>query len=113
MTLNASGGDIDVPAQVCTNSYQLEHAHAHTRALYGMAHTKGGATAHAHPQPFCMRVPFSVSVFTAAVWCAPAVRVPLVHSLINHFRQKCKIKRELGLAYSTCEVRACEPRKYA
>ena len=26
--------------------------------------------------------------FTAAVWCAPALRVPLVHSLINHFRQK-------------------------
>ena len=26
--------------------------------------------------------------FTAAVWCMPALRVPLVHSLINHFRQK-------------------------
>ena len=38
--------------------------------------------------PFCTRVPFSVSVFTAAVWCVPALRVPLVHSLINHFRQK-------------------------
>ena len=25
--------------------------------------------------------------FTAAVWCVPALRVPLVHSLINHFRQ--------------------------
>ena len=37
--------------------------------------------------PFCTRVPFSVSVFTAAVWCVPALRVPLVHSLINHFRQ--------------------------
>ena len=24
----------------------------------------------------------------AAVWCVPALRVPLVHSLINHFRQK-------------------------
>ena len=24
---------------------------------------------------------------TAAVWCVPALRVPLVHSLINHFRQ--------------------------
>ena len=23
--------------------------------------------------------------FTAAVWCVPALRVPLVHSLINHF----------------------------
>ena len=26
--------------------------------------------------------------FTAAVWCVPALRVPLVHSLINHFRHK-------------------------
>ena len=26
--------------------------------------------------------------FTAAVWCVPALRVPLVHSLINHFRKK-------------------------
>ena len=36
------------------------------------------------------RVPFSpcVGSFTAAVWCVPALRVPLVHSLINHFRQK-------------------------
>ena len=25
--------------------------------------------------------------FTAAVWCVPALWVPLVHSLINHFRQ--------------------------
>ena len=25
--------------------------------------------------------------FTAAVWCVPALRVPLVHSLINHFHQ--------------------------
>ena len=25
---------------------------------------------------------------SAAVWCVPALRVPLVHSLINHFRQK-------------------------
>ena len=25
---------------------------------------------------------------TAAVWCVPALRVPLVHSLINHFRQR-------------------------
>ena len=33
--------------------------------------------------PFCTRVPFSVSVFTAAVWCVPALRVPLVHSLIR------------------------------
>ena len=26
-------------------------------------------------------------IFTAAVWCVPALRVPLVHSQINHFRQ--------------------------
>ena len=26
-------------------------------------------------------------VFTAAMWCVPALRVPLVHSLINRFRQ--------------------------
>ena len=31
--------------------------------------------------------------FTAAVWCVPALRVPLVHSLINHFRQNAKIER--------------------
>ena len=30
---------------------------------------------------------FSVGFFTAAVWCVPALRVPLVHSQINHFRQ--------------------------
>ena len=29
-----------------------------------------------------------VGFFTAAVWCVPVLRVPLVHSLINHFRQK-------------------------
>ena len=29
----------------------------------------------------------SCRFFTAAVWCVPALRVPLVHSLINHFRQ--------------------------
>ena len=39
----------------------------------------------------CRKAPFSVSVFTAAVWCVPALRVPLVHSLIrvlglNNFR---------------------------
>ena len=33
-----------------------------------------------------------MSVFhTAAVWCVPALRVPLVHSLINHFRQISKV----------------------
>ena len=31
-----------------------------------------------------------VGFFTAAVWCVPALRVPLVHSLINHFRKKKK-----------------------
>ena len=39
--------------------------------------------------------------FTAAVWCVPALRVPLVHSLINHFRQK---KRGAS-AFSICVVR--------
>ena len=29
--------------------------------------------------------------FTAAVWCVPALRVPLVHSLINHFIAKMNI----------------------
>ena len=44
---------------------------------------------HPQAQPFCTRVLFSVSgFFTAAVWCVPALRVPLVDSLINHFRQK-------------------------
>ena len=33
--------------------------------------------------------------FTAAVWCVPALRVPLVHSLINHFRQKLGPLKEL------------------
>ena len=36
--------------------------------------------------------------FTAAVWCVPALRVPLVHSLINHFRQndtRCVTARSL------------------
>jgi hypothetical protein len=33
-----------------------------------------------------------VGFFTAAVWCVPALRVPLVHSLINHFRKKKKKK---------------------
>ena len=47
--------------------------------------------------PFCTRVPFSVSVFTAAVWCVPALRVPLVHSLINHFRQNFDGSERFGL----------------
>ena len=33
--------------------------------------------------------------FTAAVWCVPALRVPLVHSLINHFRQSGVCERSL------------------
>ena len=32
-----------------------------------------------------------VGFFTAAVWCVPALRVPLVHSLINHFRQNMQL----------------------
>ena len=41
--------------------------------------------------PFALARPgtfLRVGSFTAAVWCVPALRVPLVHSLINHFRQK-------------------------
>ena len=34
--------------------------------------------------------------FTAAVWCVPALRVPLVHSQINHFRQKNAPRRQEG-----------------
>ena len=40
--------------------------------------------------PFALARPgtfLRVGFFTAAVWCVPALRVPLVHSLINHFRQ--------------------------
>ena len=37
-----------------------------------------------------------VGFFTAAVWCVPALRVPLVHSLINHFRQKKQIRTPLS-----------------
>ena len=42
--------------------------------------------------------------FTAAVWCVPALRVPLVHSLINHFRQYRRQKlqqSERGSKYSS------------
>ena len=45
--------------------------------------------------PFALARPgtfLRVGFFTAAVWCVPALRVPLVHSLINHFRQKYKYK---------------------
>ena len=41
--------------------------------------------------PFALARPgtfLRVGFFTAAVWCVPAQRVPLVHSLINHFRKK-------------------------
>ena len=41
--------------------------------------------------PFALARPgtfLRVGSFTAAVWCVPALRVPLVHSLINHFRNK-------------------------
>ena len=41
--------------------------------------------------PFALARPgtfLRVGSFTAAVWCVPALRVPLVHSLINHFRKK-------------------------
>ena len=43
--------------------------------------------------PFALARPgtfLRVGFFTAAVWCVPALRVPLVHSLINHFRKKNK-----------------------
>ena len=43
--------------------------------------------------PFALARPgtfLRVGFFTAAVWCVPALRVPLVHSLINHFRKKKK-----------------------
>ena len=39
--------------------------------------------------------------FTAAVWCVPALRVPLVHSLINHFRQKNYFGGEMYTGRST------------
>ena len=41
--------------------------------------------------PFALARPgtfLRVGFFTAAVWCVPALRVPLVHSLINHFFAK-------------------------
>ena len=33
---------------------------------------------------------------TKAVWCVPALRVPLVHSLINHFRQRDRELKHFG-----------------
>ena len=47
--------------------------------------------------PFALARPgtfLRVGFFTAAVWCVPALRVPLVHSLINHFRKKKKYFRK-------------------
>ena len=56
--------------------------------------------------PFALARPgtfLRVGFFTAAVWCVPALRVPLVHSLINHFRKKKKIplqkKKHLARVY--------------
>ena len=55
-----------------------------TRGVYTILFfPRGKIFALARPGTF-LRVGF----FTAAVWCVPALRVPLVHSLINHFRQK-------------------------
>ena len=51
--------------------------------------------------PFALARPgtfLRVGFFTAAVWCVPALRVPLVHSLINHFR---KIKSGVRSQIST------------
>ena len=44
--------------------------------------------------------------FTAAVWCVPALRVPLVHSLINHFRQKSR-REPPGRTAFTATCMAC------
>ena len=51
--------------------------------------------------PFALARPgtfLRVGFFTAALWCVPALRVPLVHSLINHFRQN-KDKYENTASY--------------
>ena len=42
--------------------------------------------------------------FTAAVWCVPALRVPLVHSLINHFRQSVRISGTDRVAANPCQT---------
>jgi len=47
--------------------------------------------------PFALARPgtfLRVGFFTAAVWCVPALRVPLVHSLINHFLQNKTITKQ-------------------
>ena len=43
-----------------------------------------------------------VKKVTAAVWCVPALRVPLVHSLINHFCKKKRRRRNSGLMCRVC-----------
>ena len=53
--------------------------------------------------PFARGYLFLCRFFIAAVWCVPALRVPLVHSLINHFRQKSAElppERSAGAAWS-------------
>ena len=50
----------------------------------------------ARPGTF-LRVGF-FSLPPCAVWCVPALRVPLVHSLINHFRKK-KSFYDLSIAF--------------
>ena len=52
--------------------------------------------------PFALARPgtfLRVGFFTAAVWCVPALRVPLVHSLINHFRKKYAKKKKIIYIY--------------
>ena len=49
--------------------------------------------------PFALARPgtfLRVGFFTAAVWCVPALRVPLVHSLINHFAKTNKYDNTAG-----------------
>jgi len=68
--------------------------------------------------PFALARPgtfLRVGFFTAAVWCVPALRVPLVHSLINHFRQKsiyiCPVCRLSSVVCRVCVPRALFRRK--
>ena len=49
--------------------------------------------------------------FTAAVWCVPALRVPLVHSLINHFRQKFNNKNSLITHFTLIVLAPSSPAK--
>ena len=53
------------------------------------------------PTPSALFAPGYLSLcrfFTAAVWCVPALRVPLVHSLINHLRQKRTVSGKRSLS---------------